>query len=444
MTRDCHDIYWAAINAVDPVNAVENKLVHVDQSRFQVDGKKDIDLEDYEKVVLVAFGKASSAMATAVLNRLLLSSFLPEISGVVIVKDGHAKASEEELLNEHGVCIREASHPVPDQRSVDASNELLSLVRESASEKTLVVACISGGGSALFCAPAQGLTLDDLAITNQVLLKSGWGIHQMNVVRKRLDQGKGGRLAEAAYPGQVVSLILSDVLGDPLDLIASGPTVPDTSTWKDAWELVTRLPEGSLPDPVYSLLQEGQEGRAKDSPSSDHPVFANAFNCLVGNNGLAVSAAAKEAEKLGYHSIVLGTHVEGEAKDVARVFVAMAKHLQDGPGEFAISKLPAALIAGGETTVSIPSYSTGKGGRNQELALSAAYYMKSLGMRQVVLASVGTDGSDGPTDAAGAVVDGATVDRLLGDPRDALERHDAYYYLQQKDSSGKSPLIKVS
>jgi glycerate 2-kinase len=315
-----------------------------------------------------------------------------------------------------------------------------------------VVACISGGGSALFCAPHPSLSLADLQATSTALLQSGWSIQDMNVVRKRLEQGKGGRLAQAAFPGHVMSLILSDVLGDPLDLIASGPTVPDTSTWQDAMRLVQQgLPENALPDAVYQLLQDGVENKIPDSPSADDAGFSKCTNCLVGNNAVAVTAAAKKAQELGYHPVVLGTQLEGEASQVARVYIGLAQHLQQQATDtrtgdnnmYAMAKLPAALIAGGETTVSIPKDSTGKGGRNQELALAAAVAMKTSKLRQVVLASVGTDGTDGPTDAAGAVVDGGTVDRLTGSAGEALQRHNAYPYLAQTDADGWSPLVKT-
>ena len=496
MTRDCHEIYRAAIQAVDPVFAVKK---HVRPIPYDPDAiKKPIqlviggeeetsqqrvyNLSDYDNVVIVAFGKASSAMATAVLEQLLECVSLCheddaaaaadenhnkiiDISGLVIVKDGHATPEQVQRLNQHNITVREASHPVPDQRSVDASNELLQLVRErcssskhSSERNALVLACISGGGSALFCAPHPSLTLNDLQATNTALLQSGLTIQEMNVIRKRLELGKGGRLAAAAYPrGHVVSLILSDVLGDPLDLIASGPTVPDTSTWKDAWGLIQSMKKQqkqqhrpfSLPSPVMRLLEQGEAGQLEDSPSRDHPVFANAFHCLVGNNALAVTAAAQMARSLQYHPIILGTHIEGESKDVAKVLVGMAQYLGRTNSavtnnNFAMAQLPAALLMGGETTVSLPPDPHGQGGRNQEFALAAANALRTANLRQIVVASIGTDGSDGPTDAAGAIVDGATIDRLPdGNSQDALQQHNAYPYLAQTDRDGISPLVKV-
>lgn len=446
MTHDIRTIIDAAIDAVSPVSAVQNSLTVVDRNKLQVKGtNRDYDLaKKYDQVIVIAFGKASSAMATAVLDQLEHVQIKDlAISGLVIVKDGHATVAEQERLKQGNIQIREASHPVPDQRSVDASEEILQLV-QGGSERTLVITCISGGGSALFCAPSDDLTLEDLQVTNQVLLQSGWNIQDINVVRKRLDKGKGGRLAEAAYPGDVLSLILSDVLGDPLDLIASGPTVCDTSHWRDAWDLVQTLPPNALPPRVERLLRKGAEGNIKDSPSEQHPIFQQCENILVGNNALAVDAAAIKAKDLGYHPIVLGTQFEGEATEVARFLVSLAQHARHGPEASSfVSTFPVALILGGETTVSLPPDCSGKGGRNQELALQAALLMKKSSIRNVVLASVGTDGTDGPTDAAGTIVDGSTIARLEGSAVESLRKHDAYTYLSQLDTNGSSPLLKV-
>ncbi|GAX10270.1 hypothetical protein FisN_3Lh472 [Fistulifera solaris] len=401
MTHDIKTIIHAGIDAVSPVTAVQNHLTVTQGTILRV-GMRDYNVQEYDQIILVAFGKASSAMATAVLDRLeeIDKECLPPLSGVVIVKDGHATRQEQVRLSARRIRVREASHPVPDQRSVDASNEILQLVQQQIG-RTLLITCISGGGSALFCAPSHNLTLEDLQATNTALLQSGWNIQDMNVLRKRLDQGKGGRLAAAAYPGDVLSLILSDVLGDPLDLIASGPTVCDTSKWRDAWKLVQTLPPQTLPPRVERLLQKGVDGVIEDSPSEDHPVFQQCENILVGNNALAVDAAAKQAEVLGYYPIVLGTRFEGEATQVARFLVSMTQHAREGPDTNSfVTHFPVALILGGETTVSLPPNCMGKGGRNQELALQAAVLLQQFSLRNVVLASVGTDGTDGPTDAA--------------------------------------------
>lgn len=452
MTLDAMQIVEHAIRAVDPVMAVKSHFQVKNDSVLAV-GEEQLQLGDYEELVLVAFGKASSAMATAVLEQLQMSENqlrLPTCSGIVICKDDHATEEEQKLLAKYGVQVKMASHPVPDERSADGASSLLSLVESCASPKTLFVCCISGGGSALFCKPQSPLNLEDLQKVNSILLASGMGIQDMNVIRKRLEEGKGGRLAARCHPSQLVTLVLSDVLGDPLDLIASGPTVPDTSTYKDAWKIVQQYAlADSLPKKALELLELGKDGKLPDSPKMDHPVFETCKTILVGNNALAVHAAAKKAEKLGYRPVIIGTHIEGEAKEIAHVYIGMALHLQQVGStntDYAmVPNLPAALIAGGETTVLLGPGS-GKGGRNQELALSAALQLESLKLRNVVLASVGTDGTDGPTDAAGAVVDATTVSDDVSLAQEALSRHNAYPYFEQLGKDRKHlpcPLIKT-
>jgi glycerate 2-kinase len=445
MTRHALEIVQKGIQAVDPNAAI--------QAHFEVEGNilkigtvDTLNLQDYDELVLVAFGKASSAMASAVLKQ--LDSRIPS-SGVVICKDDHGTPEEMQILGNAGIHVQMASHPVPDKRSLQGAASLMNLVRSRQSKRTLVICCISGGGSALFCQPTAPLTLDDLQAVNSVLLASGMSIHEMNVIRKRLEEGKGGKLAAECYPSQLVTLVLSDVLGDPLDLIASGPTVPDSSTWKDAWSILQQYNlEDRLPDSVVQLLQAGLDGVVGDSPSRDHAAFETAKTILVGNNAHAVDAAARHAKALGYHTVVLGTQIQGEAREIPQVYAAMAKQLQQEEiTEFSPARsLPAAFIAGGETTVSMPSHCHGKGGRNQELALAAGILLEKLNLRNVVLASVGTDGTDGPTDAAGAVVDATTVMQNLEGARAALAAHDAYSFFDElgKDARWEiSPLIKT-
>lgn len=465
MTRHALQIVQKAIQAVDPAQAVRSHFrLSSDGSTLVIGDKDHLNCVDYDEFVLVSFGKASSAMAATVLQQLMEDDqhmAIPKCSGVVICKDDHGTKEELELLSKFGVQVKMASHPVPDERSVEGATILMNLVKERASERTLVICCISGGGSALFCRPTSPLSLADLQAVNSVLLASGMGIQEMNVIRKRLEEGKGGRLAAECYPSQLVTLVLSDVLGDPLDLIASGPTVPDSSTWKDAWDIVQQYQlEDRLPETVLSILRAGLNCDLLDSPSPQHPAFETAKTVLVGNNALAVAAAAKEAKELGYAPVVLGTQIEGEAKEIPHVYTAMALHLQQQERakmssptsnmEFSLAvSLPVALIAGGETTVSIPAQNTGKGGRNQELALSAGLLLEKLDLRNVVIASVGTDGTDGPTDAAGAVVDATTVRHDVEGAREALMGHNAYPFLErlghlQHESSGGPPsLIKT-
>ncbi|CAJ1946584.1 unnamed protein product [Cylindrotheca closterium] len=492
MKQDALQIIHKSIQAVDPYAAVKAHLRLVDDTLLRVGEEKDTatatksyyNIKEYDKIVVIAFGKASSAMATAVVQQLSDTTTSTttttttttssskeqrpqETMGVCICKDGHATKEEISTLEAFHCSVLEASHPVPDERSAFAAQQALEMVQQHASPQTMVICCISGGGSALFCKPQVGLTLHDLQETNEALLDSGMTIQDMNVIRKRLEQGKGGRLARACHPSQLITLVLSDVLGDPLDLIASGPTVPDTSTPKDALEIVKRYQlEDKLPNQVMAVLEQEVLASKDGNPSSDHPVFAQAQTVLVGNNALAVQAAAQEAKELGYHPVVLGTQIEGEAKEIAKMYTRMALHLKkDGESSSSPSSssttmlysmapsLPVALIAGGETTVSLESSmgSIGKGGRNQELALSAALDLQSLGLENVVLASAGTDGTDGPTDAAGAMVDAHTItsgdEGTLEEARKALDNHDAYPFLDAlgngKERPEDRPLIKT-
>ncbi|KAL3792475.1 hypothetical protein HJC23_008397 [Cyclotella cryptica] len=489
MRQDCKKIIHAAIRAVDPFIAVRNRIrLHTNETadgssspkksvalvvRPERDGSRELkyNLSNYDNIKIFAFGKASAAMAMAAAEVAKEAASISSIKleGTVIIKDDHATPEEIESLAKCNIAVRAASHPVPDARSVSGANEILQSA-QCADARTLIVVCISGGGSALFCSPRHPLTLEDLMKTNAALLSSGMPIEKMNVIRKRLENGKGGKLAASAYPATVLTLVLSDIIGDPLDLIASGPTVPDSSGWVEAWEIAREygLDEGGeheLPPTVLKLLQMGMDGLLGDTPKSDNPAFSyndatstlHAENVLVGNNCAAVMAAAEEAKQLGYHPVVLGTRVDGEASCVAGVYVSMAEMLsrqRDNDKnnlKYEIAQLPAALIAGGETTVTLPHNSKGKGGRNQELALSAAIKMEQIGLREVVLASVGTDGTDGPTDAAGAMVDGGTTIRIEDSiscdttnnvptptlrAKDALRNHDAYNYFNSgKDDS---------
>ncbi len=479
MKGDALKMINASIQAVDPYAAIKRKMrVGVDDKdsleKLIVEGEHDgeleqinYDLSKYDRIRVVSFGKASAAMASATAE--ILSSSGKDVDGVVIIKDDHATTEEIELLHNNNIVVRPASHPVPDARSVQAANEILELAKDC-DWRTLVIACISGGGSALFCSPREPLTLDNLMQTNAALLASGMPIEKMNIVRKRLENGKGGKLATSAFPAAVLTLVLSDIIGDPMDLIASGPTVPDDdSGWEDACLLVKEYGldadgDHALPHAVLQLLKLGKEGKLEDTPKSSHPAFCDSpplcQTVLVGNNSAAVMAAANEADRLGYNPVVLGTRIDGEASVIAGTYVAMADMLSqqrnqnvkaDGStNRYQIAKLPAALIAGGETTVTIPATCSGKGGRNQELALMAAIKLKEIRLRDVVIASCGTDGTDGPTDAAGAIVDGATVDRIeqaLDAGRltahDAMKRHDAYHFFDDTGADDSPHLIRT-
>ena len=344
-------------------------------------------------------------------------------AGLVITADGYKVPTRK-------VEVVEAAHPVPDSRGLEAAERIAALV-DSAVEKDLVIVLISGGGSALLTLPAPPVTLSDLIETNQLLLLSGARIQEINTVRKHLSQLKGGQLATRAFPAQVISIILSDVPGDPVDMIASGPTVPDPTTFSDAVAILNRYRLWErVPAAVRACLSAGVNGEVPDTPKPGDPAFARVNYVIAGSGTIAAEAAQQEGERLGYNTLILTTTLEGEAREVGKVFAAMARELaaRDRP-----VPAPALVLAAGETTVTV--HGSGKGGRNQELALSAALGIS--GLPGVIIASLGTDGRDGPTDAAGGMVDGETLDRLHAreiDPWDVLARNDSYTALGAVDA----------
>ncbi|HHY54784.1 MAG TPA: glycerate kinase [Chloroflexi bacterium] len=406
-------IMAAGLAAVDPYQAVYARLQRIDHELW-IDGRK-YDLKRYRRVWVVGAGKAGAPMARAVED--VLGTAIH--AGVVVVKYGHTAPTAH-------VTIVEAAHPIPNQAGLDAGRRILTLL-EDANADDLVLVLLSGGGSALLEAPAD-LTLAELQATTDALLACGATINEINCLRKHLSLVKGGQLARAASPATLVTLVLSDVVGSPLDVIASGPTVPDPSTWHDAWAVVKKYDLAPrLPERVWTRLQAGVHGALPDTPKPGDPVFANAHIVIVGDNRVAAAAAHQRAAELGYHSLILTTFVEGEAREVARVVAALAKEVRSS-GQPVTP--PACLILGGETTVTLDAQ-PGHGGRNQELALAAALAL--AGLPGVSIAALATDGSDGPTDGAGGLVDGETVARGRAAGLDAglaLRRHDAYPYLR--------------
>jgi hydroxypyruvate reductase len=292
----------------------------------------------------------------------------------------------------------------------------------------LVIFLVSGGGSALLPLPVEGVTLVEKQATTHELLSCGASIQEINTLRKHLSRIKGGGLAKIVYPATLVSLILSDVIGDPLDAIASGPTVPDSTTYEDcAWILNKYELWGKIPPSVASHIRAGMEGKKEETLKEGDPPFAKVYNLIVGNNLLAMTAAKKAAQALGYRTLLLSSLVEGETREVAKVHAAIAKEvlLSGNP-----IPPPACILSGGETTVTLKG--KGKGGRNQEFALAAA--LEIAGWKEVLMMSAGTDGTDGPTDAAGAFADGKTVTRAktMGlDPWSFLKENDSYSFFQR-------------
>jgi hydroxypyruvate reductase len=335
--------------------------------------------------------------------------------GFVVVKDGH-------LAPTRRIRLAEAGHPVPDERGVAAAREILAIASRVRADD-LLLALISGGASALTPAPVAPITLADKQAVTRLLLAAGADIGQLNAVRKHCSLFKGGQVARAAAPARVVALLLSDVIGDPLDVIGSGPTAPDVTTFADALAILDRFALlDRVPAVVRQRLERGARGELPETPKPDDPLFARVENVVVGNNQVVVDAAVARAAGLGYQPHVVTRSLHGEAREAARDLVALGSEVAAGRGPV---RAPACLIAAGETTVTVRG--RGRGGRCQEFALAAALEMEgSVGM--AVLAA-GTDGTDGPTDAAGAIADGDTARRVReqgGDPRARLDDNDAH------------------
>lgn len=433
--KDASEIFRAGVDRVNPLKLLDVALERTGNVLIvkHAKGEERYSLDAYRHIVAAGFGKASAVLAEGLEQK--LAGMVEE--GIVVTKS--AKTARCATIK-----ILEAGHPVPDERSVSAANKILSLAAkvrewESRGEHCLVIMLVSGGGSALLCAPLPGIALQEKALTTQLLLGSGATIQEMNAVRKHLSAVKGGKLAQAFAPAEILSLVLSDVIGDDLDAIASGPTVPDNSTWQMVHSiLAARNIMEQLPASVRNAVQNGAAGKIPETPkllgpNSKNSVFNNTKTVLIGNNMLALRSARQKAEALGYKTFLLTSRLTGEAREMARLFSALASDV----AEYGIPLArPACLIAGGETTVTLRG--TGLGGRNQEMALAVLTLLdeKKPGHRDAVFLSAGTDGNDGPTDAAGAF---ASMElKMVAAQRglsalEYLQNNDSYHFFEQID-----------
>ena len=423
---DAEAIFRAAVERVDPA-AMVRKTVRVEVRATRRDlvvgaapEELRLDLGRFDRILVTGMGKAGARMALGL--EAVLGDLISD--GVVAVKEGYGERLRR-------VRLVEASHPVPDARSARAAAEVLALGKD-VDERTLVVVLISGGGSAILCAPAEGLRLEDKIEATRLLLACGATIQEVNCVRKHLSAVKGGRLAAAFEPATVLSLILSDVVGDNLDAIASGPTAPDKTTWSDAIAIVRRRGLAArFPPRAAALLARGAAGELADTPKPGDPLFARTRNILVGTNRLALLAAEERAKELGYSTLVLSSRLTGEAREVALVLLGIGKDIS--ASGFPLRK-PACLIVGGETTVTLRG--AGKGGRNQEMALA---FLAGLGRAPeagdgLTLLVASTDGSDGPTDAAGAFASAEILAAARAadlDPEAYLAANDSYSFFER-------------
>ena len=408
--RKAADIFYAVLKAIDPYGLIKERI----------DLIRSIYREgNYGKLYLISFGKAASQMTKAVSD--CADDLLT--NGIEITKYGHVP---EGGLS-HKIEVFEAAHPVPDLQGVLATERVIGLL-ESADSTTLVVCLISGGGSALLVAPHEDISLAEKQQITQLLLKAGANIQELNTVRKHLSRIKGGRLAEIACPARILSLILSDVIGDPLDVIASGPTSPDQTTFQDALKVIKRYDPGDkIPEKAHLILIRGAAGEIPETPKEGNPVFACVQNIIVGSNKKAIETAKREAESQGYQTAVISTELQGEARDAAAWLASKAIEVRRGLAGGSQRKI--CLISGGETTVTVRG--NGMGGRNTELSLAFAQEIK--GMKGITLLSAGTDGTDGPTDAAGAIADGGTIEKAEAagiNPGDYLKNNDSYNFFK--------------
>lgn len=384
------DSLEAALKAVDPKQIIKSKvklkgaILNINTYSF--------NLKNFSNIFVVGGGKASGLMAEA----------LEEILGDYITEGAINVPSTSTQPKTQKIKLQKASHPIPDEAGMTGTRKMLDVVSQ-ADEDDLVICLISGGGSSLMPLPRGEVSLRDKQEVTRALLKSGATINEINAVRKHISEVKGGWLAKKAYPATVVNLLLSDVVGDPLDVIASGPTVPDSTTFSDAIHVLKkyRLWE-KISASIRKLLLEGEEGRIPETPKADDPAFKKVYNIVVGNNYTASMAAYSKLQNEGVNTLFLTSYLEGEARHVGKMFAAMICEIATSGKP--IPK-PAGIVTGGETTVTVSG--NGIGGRNQEICLGAA--LKINHMDGAVVASISTDGVDGPTDAAGAIADGKTV-----------------------------------
>ncbi|MEC4677014.1 MAG: glycerate kinase [Nitrospirota bacterium] len=401
-------IFHASLRAVDPYESVKQ---HTEKIRA---GYRD---GGFRRLVVTGFGKASYWMAKAMEDYMA-----DEIdAGIVITKYGHVGMERLKKIQ-----VLEAGHPVPDDRGTSGTTQVKTLLN-NADNNTLVVCLISGGGSALLVSPYEGISLEDKQNITRLLLNAGADIYELNAVRKHISSVKGGRLAELADPAGIISLILSDVIGDRLDVIASGPTAPDKTSFSDAINILEkyRLAEKTA-RPVFDMLNRGARHLIPETPKDDNAVFENVENIIIGDNKKALQAAIAEAERLGLKAEIISTEIKGEAREAGKWLAKKAAEIrrEKGPGP------PLCLISGGETTVTV--LGNGLGGRNMELALSFAIAIE--GTEGITLLSAGTDGTDGPTDAAGAVVTGHTTEKAVAaglDPKEYLRNNNTYNFFKK-------------
>jgi glycerate 2-kinase len=403
----------AALDAADPRQAVARALA-LDGEALLTAGER-LDLRTVRRVRVIGAGKASQAMA-----RGLVDVLGARISDGVII----SKHQDKQIDLPPAIRVLLGGHPVPTADSISSTQALADLLVDGQPDD-LIICLISGGGSALMSWPEEGTSLAELQELTRLLLACGADIGEINTLRKHLDRVKGGGLARLASPARLVTLILSDVIGSPLDVIASGPTVADSSTYAQAQDIVRKYRlEDRVPPGIASILERGTRGEIAETVKPGDPVVENVINQIIASNPQAASAALAQARRDGFHTLLLTTYLQGEASQVGIVLASLLQQIHASADPL---PRPACIVAGGETTVTL--HGQGLGGRNQEMALGAVFLLS--GLPDVALITLGTDGEDGPTDAAGAVVTGKTLQRARAlelNPLAYLQSNDSYHF----------------
>lgn len=411
------EILRSSLEAVDPYSAVRAALRREGETLWL--GETACPLDEGGRVFLISVGKAAPDMARAAVD--LLG---PRVHAGAVVQKHPVQGGEGGLPA--SLMVFRGGHPVPNAGSLAAARNIRQILAETR-ERDLVLCLISGGGSALMTDPHEGLSLDEIQTLTGQLLACGARIDEINTIRKHLDQVKGGGLARAAHPARLLTLVLSDVVGNPLDMVASGPTVPDPTTFADALAILEKYDlKEEVPDAVLAHLAAGAKGQLPDTPGADAPIFERAQTRVVGSNLRAARAGLARAQEAGFNAQLLTTYLQGDAREAGRFLGAILRQVDESGQPLA---RPACLIAGGETTVVVKG--EGLGGRNLEVALAAA--REIAGLEKVVFISLATDGEDGPTDAAGAVVTGETMAAAAAhnlDAADFLARNDSYHFFE--------------
>jgi hydroxypyruvate reductase len=413
MKDDARAIFLAGLDAAGAKTAID-QACRLEQNHFWI-GKHSFDLADIDRILVIGAGKATAVMAKAIEN--ILCHRITD--GIISVKYNHIVPLDH-------IQILEAGHPVPDENGIKASQAIMNLAA-GATENDLILCLLSGGGSALLPLPATPLTLQDKQAATTLLLGCGATIQETNALRKHLSAIKGGRLAKAAVPAAMINLVLSDVVGDDLEVIASGPGVPDDTTFTDCLQIIHKYDlKKRLPKTVLNHLKQGINGHIDETPKSGTDFFNRTNSFIIGSNRQALAACEKLASRRGYNTLILSSFIEGDTHTAARIHTAIAKEILATGRPVAC---PACILSGGETTLTLKG--DGHGGRNQEAALVAALEIHKS--PETVMLCAGTDGTDGPTDAAGAIADTTTLERAKKaglDPQSHLDNNNAYPFFK--------------